>query len=168
MLIRIQPDGAMTYVEALNARAKTRMHLRRFPFDSQSFEAIFGVLGFDKNTVVLELDPMSGSDHAVRRATISQWKTPQVRSSIREFDFNMQGRGIPVITFIVSLNMDRRAGFMLRLAVFPIIMLVMLSWSVFWMERSSLGDRIDRRCRVWFPITFFGINALTGCYFYIV
>jgi hypothetical protein len=32
---------------------------------------------------------------------------------------------------------------MLRLVVLPLGLMVILSWSVFWMERSSLGDRIN-------------------------
>ena len=38
---------------------------------------------------------------------------------------------------------------MIRLVVVPLALIVMLSWSVFWMERSSLGDRIS--------ISFIGI-----------
>ena len=32
---------------------------------------------------------------------------------------------------------------MMRLIVLPLSFIVMLSWSVFWMDRSSLGDRIN-------------------------
>lgn len=32
---------------------------------------------------------------------------------------------------------------MVRLVIVPLILIVILSWSVFWMERSSLGDRMS-------------------------
>jgi hypothetical protein len=39
------------------------------------------------------------------------------------------------------MEVQRRPLFMLRLVVLPLIIIVMLSWSVFWMDRSSVGDR---------------------------
>jgi hypothetical protein len=234
VLLRIQPDGSMTFIEAVNAVAKDRMSLKRFPFDRQRFEAIFGVLGFDKGEVIFEVDPVTSATRAVRGATISQWQTPEVLISVREYDFNQMGREVPVMAFVVGLEMARRPGFMLRLVVFPLVVLVILSWSVFWMDRASLGERmdisflgiltivayqimfsdilpnisyttlihvflfitfvtmalsvginlrvahldregqaargdvLDRRCRLYFPICYFGLNALAAVFFLLV
>ncbi len=44
---------------------------------------------------------------------------------------------------VVSMEMARKPGFVLRVIVVPLMLLVMLSWSVFWMDRESLGDRMD-------------------------
>lgn len=154
VVLRIQPDGSMIYIEALNAVAKSRMKLQRFPFDRQRFEAIFGVLGFDKSQVVFEVDPVTSAARAVRGATISQWHTPEVHVSAREYDFNQLGRDVPVMAFVVGLEMARRPGFMLRLVVFPLVVLVILSWSVFWMDRASLGERMD--------ISFLGILTIVA------
>jgi hypothetical protein len=233
VLLRIQPDGSMTYMEAVNAVAKSRMALQRFPFDRQHFEAIFGVLGFDASQVVFEVDPVTSADRAVRGATISQWQTPTVQVSVQEYAFNQLGKADPVMAFVVGLDMVRRPGFMLRLVVFPLVVLVILSWSVFWMDRASLGermdisflgiltivayqimfsgilpaisyttlihvflfisflamalsvginlavahqdrhghsdvgDRIDRRCRVLFPLAYFGLNGLAALFFFL-
>jgi hypothetical protein len=234
VVLRIQPDGSMIYIEAINAVAKSRMALQRFPFDRQHFEAIFGVLGFDKSQVVLEADPVTSADRAVRGATIAQWQTPRVSVSVREYDFNQMGRDVPVPAFVVGLDMARRPFFMVRLVVLPLVVLVILSWSVFWMDRSSLGermdisflgiltivayqimfsgilpsisyttlihaflfitfftmaasvgvnlvvahmdrqgrselgDRIDHRCRIYFPLVYFGLNALATLFFFVV
>ena len=43
---------------------------------------------------------------------------------------------------------------MLRIVIVPLVMLVMLSWSVFWMDRESLGDRMD--------ISFIGILTIVA------
>ncbi|MBW2587681.1 MAG: hypothetical protein JRD92_12155 [Deltaproteobacteria bacterium] len=45
--------------------------------------------------------------------------------------------------YVVSMEVERQSFFMIRLVVFPLILIVMLSWSVFWMDRSSLGERIS-------------------------
>ena len=130
------------------------MALQRFPFDRQRFEAIFGVLGFDKSEVVFEVDPATSAARAVRGARISQWHPPEVQVSVREYAFNQLGRDDPVMAVVVGLEMARRPGFMLRLVVFPLVVLVILSWSVFWMDLSSLGDRMD--------ISFLGILTIVA------
>jgi hypothetical protein len=43
---------------------------------------------------------------------------------------------------------------MLRIVVLPLTLLVMLSWSVFWMDLSSVGDRMD--------ISFIGILTVVA------
>lgn len=92
----------------------------------------------------------------------------------------------------VSVGVTGESMFMLRLVVLPLMLVVMLSWSVFWMERSSLadpinvsfigiptavayplvvseigkfeaGDRVDKRCRWIFPLAYFGwITVITA------
>ena len=41
------------------------------------------------------------------------------------------------------MEVERKPFYVLRLVVLPLIVIVLLSFSVFWMERSSLGDRIS-------------------------
>jgi hypothetical protein len=141
--LRIQPDGRMVHLESLVATVKSRMDMRRFPFDDQKFEAVFGVLGHDASDVVLVHEANRRDFGPVEGQSISQWKTPVVHTSVREIDFNVDAGSALISAFTLQLDMQRRPFFMLRLTAMPIGMLVMLSWSVFWMDRSSLGDRMD-------------------------
>lgn len=154
VLLRIRPDGSMTYVEEINAVAEVWMTLRRFPFDNQGFEAIFEVLGFDKSEVVLEADSdtTGTADH---RVGISQWRLLGIDSSTREYDpVYADGRVGALSAYVVTFNLERRPGVMLRVVVIPLALLVVLSWSVFWMDRESLGDRMD--------ISFIGILTIVA------
>ena len=51
--LRISPDGTLTLTEKVNATAKTDYNLRLYPFDTQHLEAVFEVLDFDSNEVLL-------------------------------------------------------------------------------------------------------------------
>ena len=62
-------------------------------------------------------------------------------------------QGTPSVV-AVTLDLARRPGFMLRVVVFPMGLLVVLSWSVFWMDTESLGDRMD--------ISFIGILTVVA------
>ena len=56
VVLRVQPDGTSTLIETLNAAAKAEFNMRRFPFDGQRLEAVFEVLGFDRDEVLLQVE----------------------------------------------------------------------------------------------------------------
>ena len=61
----------------------------------------------------------------------------------------MQGSQGTSSSFVLTIDVQRQSFFLLRLVVVPLLLIVGLSWFVFWMDRSSLGDRIS--------ISFIGI-----------
>jgi hypothetical protein len=157
VLLRIGPDGDMTYIEEIDAIAEARVDLRRFPFDRQVFYAIFEVLGFDKDRVALRVDDSttglwSDDQHWIR---VPQWNPPEISARIHEYDPIYGGATeMPTTAFVFEIEMSRDPGYMLSLVIFPLTALVVLSWSVFWMSRSSLGDRMD--------ISFIGILSIVA------
>ncbi len=148
ILLRVLPDGTSILTETINAIAKGNLKMKRYPFDSQQLMAVFEVFGFDQSQVELKLNPKLINSFA-DKIRISQWELLNLRSEIDEI--NVLHTGVPSksSTFNVIIDLKRQSFFMLRLVVFPLVLLVMLSWSVFWMDRSSLGDRVN--------ISFIGI-----------
>ena len=122
--------------------------MQRYPFDSQRLEVVFELLGYDSSEVVLEADPIP-VDSSWKKLKISQWQLTAIRSStVEEITLYAGKRGISS-KFISSIEVQRKPLFIIRLVVFPLALIVLLSWSVFWMDRASLGDRIN--------ISFIGI-----------
>ena len=142
VVLRVQPDGTSTLVEAMNATAEADLGLRLYPFDRHRLDATFEVLGVDNTEVVLQAEPTAAGpfEHAVRTP---QWKLTGVSTSTSERRGPHAGRRGVASTFVVSIDVERESFFVVRLVVIPLILIVMLSWSVFWMERSSLADRIS-------------------------
>lgn len=138
----MRPDGTSTLTEAVNAAAEADLDLRRYPFDQHRLDAVFEVLGADKGEVVLQAAPaLAGpSDHEVR---MPQWTLTNVSASSQDRQASYSGRPGIASTFVVSMDVEREAFFVVRLVVIPLVLIVMLSWSVFWMESSSLADRIS-------------------------
>lgn len=142
VLLRIQQDGTSTLVEKVNAIARIDLDLRRYPFDSQSLEAVFEVLGFDDDQVVLEAaDRPSEVDSS--RIRLPQWTLLGLTTGVRSGKSAETERASRGSYFVISIHLQRQSLFMMRLVVVPLTLIVMLSWSVFWMDRSSLGDRIN-------------------------
>ena len=147
-VLKITPDGTLTYVEEINATAVTPMNLRRFPFDQQVFEMDFAVLGFFEKEVRLE---PGTSQFRASGVDLPQWKFIDLETRIQPSETGGEALGS---TFAVAVRMERNPWHMLRIVVFPLILLVMLSWSVFWMDTSSVGDRMD--------ISFIGILTVVA------
>lgn len=145
VLLRVRSDGSMSLYETVNAVGKIDLDLRRYPIDQQRLEAVFHVLGFNNEEIALRLDPGFNNrdlniDETIR---LPQWQLLGVESSIGARNTPLIGKGVTTSAFTVSIDVQRSFFFILRLVILPLIIIVMLSWSVFWMDKSSLGDRIS-------------------------
>jgi len=156
VLLRILPNGTLTLIEKVNATAKTDLNLRRYPYDTQRFEAVFEVLGFDSNEVVLRTSSDTEVEvlHPDEGFRMSQWHLLGITAMAADRKFSTSGDETVRSTFIVRMDLQRRSLFILRLVILPMMIIVMLSWSVFWMDKASLGDRI--------AISFIGILTVVA------
>jgi len=142
VLLRVKPDGTNILLETINAAAEVNLDLRRCPFDSQRLEAVFEVLGFDRSEVVLEAEPVPPLTGSQKTKT-PQWILTNLTFSTRERTVPYAGSQGVSSSFVLTTDVKRQSFFLVRLVVFPLLLIVMLSWSVFWMDRASLGDRIS-------------------------
>jgi hypothetical protein len=142
VVLRVTPDGGMTLIETLNATAEAEFDMRRFPFDKQRLQAVFEVLGFDREEVALEADA-SASSLLGESVRIPQWTVTGLTTSVRDRHAPYAGSRGAAAAFVVSIDVERQSLFMRRLVYLPLVLIVLLSFSVFWMDRSSLGDRIS-------------------------
>ena len=152
VVLRISPQGSVTYVEELQAVAEADMDLRRIPFDRQRFEIMFEVLGYGIDRVRLNPD---SSRTGLDETTLTQWRLEGVEVSTAARDPAYLGdEGQLLSTIAFAYPVTRSPRYLLRLVFFPIMILIALSWAVFWMDRESLGDRMD--------ISFIGILTVVA------
>ena len=157
VILRVQSDGTSTLVETLNAVAETELDLRRFPFDGQHLEAIFEILGFDKDEVLLKVESDTTSAIA-RQARVPEWVVTGYSLSVRDRPSSRAGQPGVTSALVLSVDVKRKPFYIVRLVIFPLIVIVLLSFTVFWMDRSTLGDRLS--------VSFIGI--LTGVAYQLV
>jgi len=156
VVLRVRPDGSLRLVRTLNASAKTDLDLRAYPFDDQRLEAVFEVLGFDEGEVVLETLSVERGTSAKADAALRlpQWRLVRIDTATRSRPSWYAGGREVASTLVVGLEVERQSLFMVRLVIVPLMVIVLLSWSVFWMDRSSLGDRIS--------VSFIGILTVVA------
>ncbi len=153
VVLRILPNGSITYVEEMQAVAEVPMDLHRIPFDRQRFEVVFEVLGFDASEVLLAADPdETGASAGI---SVTQWRLESLTAEDRIYEATFSsGREETVSAVAFEFPIRRNSGFLLRVIVLPLLILVGLSWSVFWMDAESLGDRMS--------ISFVGILTVVA------
>jgi len=110
--------------------------------DRQSLKAVFAILGFNKGEVVLQADPDTAGSMA-NEISIPQWTITGVGASTREQPTFYAGHQGLASEFVATVEVQRHSFYVRRLVTLPLIVIVLLSFSVFWMERSSLGDRMS-------------------------
>ncbi len=157
IVLRTQPDGSQTLIETLTAVAKAELNMRRFPLDEQRLEAVFEVLGFDDSEVALRAESGTGGS-APTTARLPQWNVTGVDMASRTRPESYAGRRAVASAFVVGIDVQREPFFVARLVIIPLAMIVLISFSVFWMDRSLLADRLN--------VSFIGI--LTGVAYQIV
>ena len=142
VLQRVKPDGSTTMSMKVNAVAEANLNLRRYPFDRQTVEARFEVLGFDNREIILQPLPAFIA-HDGSPIRIPEWTLTGVNVSVRDREApNADGLSNSSV-LVLSMDVRRQSQFMMRLVIIPLVLIVVMSWSVFWMDRSSLGDRIS-------------------------
>lgn len=151
IVLRIKPDGTSILTETLNTSVMTKFNMVRFPFDQQRLEIIFDVLGLNANEVLMQA--ASDMDSSLANLTnVPQWIITEASESVRERSISYNGHQGSTSEFVVSLDVYRDSFYLKRLVIIPLIIIVLLTFSVFWMDKSSIGDRLN--------VSFIGI--LTG------
>lgn len=140
VVLRVLPDGTSTQIQTVNAIAESKFDYRLFPFDSQHLEAVFEVLGFGRDEVVLRVDPANDTTSA-GAVEIPQWNVRGITLSEQPHPTTLAGRSAEASRLVVSIDVVRQSWYARRLLVVPVVIIVLLSFSIFWMDRSTLGDR---------------------------
>jgi Neurotransmitter-gated ion-channel ligand binding domain/Neurotransmitter-gated ion-channel transmembrane region len=137
----VSPDGSVNYAERFRSVLSARFQLRRFPFDSQSLPIIIHPFFSAGKIMTLRL-----RDHHVWAASefnayssLAQWQfeavTPQTGTA-RAYD----NSEISEVKFEISVM--RRSSFYVWKVFVPLLLMVLLSWAVFWIEAGDLSTQV--------------------------
>ncbi len=138
-MVRIMPDGKVIYVQAGWGVFSQALKLKTFPFDKQkiSFKLV-SVVGEPPTKVqfVTHDDNLSGISD---KLSIADWKISGWKEEIKPFVLkNFAQR--PSITF--SFFAKRLKAYYVAKMILPLVMIVMMSWAVFWMDPLNVASNV--------------------------
>jgi hypothetical protein len=163
--LTVSPDGTVRYREQRNALLETPMELHDFPFDTQRLRASMIPFGNTTDEVVLEVDERfaASTDDYVRRehdVNVSGWELQHLAMATDE-TFLLAGNGETRFSrLLTTIQLQRRSWQYVWEILFPLLVLVSVVWSIFWVEIDSLADRLN--------ISFIGVLTIVAYQFVLV
>lgn len=131
--LAINPSGEVTYRERFYMTVETRIDMRQFPFDSQIIT--LSVEPFIQNFTKMTLTVDKQYQSVVERSDLEEWRIVGVQSSIEK-----NNSAAPIYT--LKIKHERKSEFYVSRVVIPLILLVVLSWCIFWLEKQPTINSI--------------------------
>ena len=139
--ITVSPDGTVRYAERLVVTLSSSFYLRRFPFDRQQLLVIIHPFLADGPRLRFKLDNNSTwtASEFTSFSSLAQWHLTGLRSQLLDAA-TYGGMTVPEARF--QIDVTRRSSFYLWKVFIPLLLMVFLSWAVFWIEASDLSNQI--------------------------
>lgn len=137
-LAEVRPDGEVIHRQRIWGSFSQPLDLERFPFDSQSLKVSLANVGFGERNVNLVASPGSGISEAL---TIADWKITGWKLDATDFSIEDEPDSIKGMTFSVDIERDK--GYFKYKVIFPLILIVMMSWLVFWIDPALAASQIS-------------------------
>ena len=135
--VEIKPDGEVIYRQRVWGGFSQPLKLENFPFDSQRLEIILVEVEFGSAETRYKVMPDSGVSNSL---SIPDWE-------VLEWDFapvTMElNKSTEEEVMVFSLDVKRHFSFFILKVIFPLMLIVAMSWLVFWIDPSLAASQIS-------------------------
>lgn len=140
--LAIRADGTVIYEELISTTFRARVRLHRFPFDTQRFHIAAQSVTWNVNKVVLEvLNDKTGFRDGNQRGSL-EWQVRSLEHQLVRAEAVRSGH--PHARAAFFLIAERSPGFYLWKLILPLLVIVVFTWSCFWMTGEAAGTRLQR------------------------
>ena len=163
--LKVYPDGTVRYFEQRNATLETPMDLHDFPFDTQRLRTSMIPFGCTTDEVLLEVDPryqFATDDYVSRErdVNVSGWDLQGLTMEVNETHVATGPSKTCFSRMVTTIHLQRQSWQLVWEILFPLMVLVSVVWSIFWVEIDSLADRLN--------ISFIGVLTIVAYQFVVV
>ena len=151
--IQVFPDGTIEYEERFDVVLAANYDFAKFPLDRQTLAIEIESLAWSEDYLIFhqEADLVGFSDEF----SLAEW---QIESMETELLTRQEIRDDqPFSEFMMTIEVTRKPGFYIWKIFMPMVLIVALSWAVFWMVETDIHDRIQ--------ISFIGILTVVAYQF---
>ncbi|XP_050504106.1 gamma-aminobutyric acid receptor alpha-like [Diabrotica virgifera virgifera] len=159
--VRLHHDGRVLYSSRLTIKAGCPMNLENFPMDIQKCPLTFGSFGYTKKDVLYRWN-FARQVAIADDMKLSQFDligTPSGNNSFNPFNGDIRSE---YSVLLVSFHLQRHMGNFLIQVYGPCVLLVVLSWVSFWLNREATADRVSLGITTVLTMTFLGLEARTN------
>jgi hypothetical protein len=137
-MLAVSADGTAVSVQHVWATLSTPFDLRKFPFDEHVLPISIESFSYDVNKLkfVMEKDPVTTGHLRVTDG----WNVKQIRSRVDDHHYPEENTNYS--RFTGELVVHRDSGYYLWKIVLPLVLIIAMSWAVFWMDPEELEARM--------------------------
>jgi hypothetical protein len=163
--VEVYPDGRVRYIDQHNAVLETPMDLRDYPFDTQRLRAELVPFGDNTRDVVLEVHELyaGATDEFVRRnsnVNVAGWELERVTFAADETFLSTATSQNRISRIVATIHLQRRSWQLVWQMLFPLLVIVSMIWSIFWVDIDSLADRLN--------VAFVGVLTIVAYQFVVI
>jgi hypothetical protein len=140
------PDGVVTYHQRVVGTFSQALDLRRFPFDRDTFRIHFVVAGYRPDEIKFVPEEtaiaagLSGGAGIAPQISLQDWHV--VSHTTRVLPYRVTPT-VEIAGYAFEFIAARNAWHFIIKVIIPLLLIVMMSWAVFWIEPTDNGPQIS-------------------------
>jgi hypothetical protein len=138
--VEISSEGDVYYRQRVWGSFSQPLDLADFPFDRQMFTIQLAAAGYSPDEVELVQDPDSLSGIAAR-LSVADWKIIGWKAGSQPYETRPGEEA--TAGFNLSFEGKRRTGYFVTKVIIPLVLIVAMSWCVFWIDPKESGSQIS-------------------------
>jgi hypothetical protein len=150
----VDDDGNVRHQQRVIGLLAVDLDFKDFPFDRQELPIeLVSYANSVKDVIFLDAPETTGGSE---KFSIEGWRLRLVRPAIGEFDMPGDEIARPKVTFRVYA--ERVTRYYLLTLIFPMSMIILMAWSVFWLQPDIIPPRISIATASIFSFVAFGFS----------
>jgi len=126
-VVVVDPQGHVTYTRRLVGRFGMPTNLRDFPFDRHDLSLRFAAVNQLQAKMELVAGPIAGKSETL---SVPDWTLSSGRLDLTPLTISAALPTVPAAAFVMEA--ERNTAHYLTKIILPLIVIVMISWTVFW------------------------------------
>jgi hypothetical protein len=133
------PDGKVIYIQAGWGTFSQPLKLKEFPFDKQTFSFKLVAVCGEPTTNVQFFTNAEHISGLADKLSVADWKILSWKEEVTPFILKNFAKR-PSMTF--SFKAERLTSYYVAKMILPLVMIVMMSWAVFWMDPLNVASNV--------------------------
>jgi hypothetical protein len=138
--VEVLGNGRLRHVQRFSGAFVFVYDAHRFPFDTQEIVITLLSEKYAQEVVVITIDE-SVTGRNPTAFNISDWSVSDVMAEIVTKHFEILNRNHSAYEFHIPV--ERRSGYYIWKVILPLMLIVFMSWTVFWINPSQVGPQIS-------------------------
>lgn len=130
----VDPDGTVRYAQHVWVTLSADFDLRRFPFDEHVLPISLESFSYPATELEFVQTKESVSSESLR--VVEGWRLQEIRTRVERQLYPEENTRYS--RFVAEIVVQRESGYYLWKIVLPLVLIIAMSWSVFWMDPRQL------------------------------